>query len=92
MNNLIKNGCKVYEIGEKLLHMKAYIVDDHHYSIGSFNNDRWSWKLNNECNIFVYNDPIETKRMLDLVNDVKAYSKEIESRNVGVGPIRWVKT
>ncbi len=35
MSNLIKHGCKVYEIHEKLLHMKSYIVDGQHYSIGN---------------------------------------------------------
>ena len=54
MKNLINNGCKVYEIHEKLLHMKAYEIDNKHYSIGSFNNDRWSWKINNEANINIY--------------------------------------
>ena len=34
MHNLISNGCKVFEIHEKLLHMKAYMVDDVHYSVG----------------------------------------------------------
>ena len=56
MNNLINAGCRVFEIHEKLLHMKLYQIDDKHYSFGSFNNDRWSWKLNNECNIEVKND------------------------------------
>ena len=28
MKNLIDHGCKVYEIQEKLLHMKAYQIDD----------------------------------------------------------------
>lgn len=51
MRNLVKKGCKVYEINEKLLHMKLYQIDGKHYSIGSFNNDPWSWNVNNEANI-----------------------------------------
>jgi hypothetical protein len=34
MDNIIKNGCEIYEIHEKLLHMKAYIFDDENYTIG----------------------------------------------------------
>ena len=63
MKNLIDHGCKVYEVSENYLHTKAYQVDNKHYSIGSFNNDRWSWKLNNEVNMNVYDDPIEVERL-----------------------------
>ena len=44
---------KVYEMHHKLLHMKFYIFDDEIYTLGSFNNDRISWRINNEFNIAV---------------------------------------
>lgn len=31
--------------------MKGYVFDDKELFYGSFNNDRWSWKLNHEFNI-----------------------------------------
>lgn len=34
MKNLIDNGCKVYEITDRLLHMKTYMVDENHFTIG----------------------------------------------------------
>lgn len=34
--------------------------------MGSFNNDRWSWKMNNECNVAVYDDPVHTAKMLEV--------------------------
>ncbi|KRW98257.1 hypothetical protein PPERSA_00714 [Pseudocohnilembus persalinus] len=89
--NLTKSGCEVYEIKEKLLHMKAYQIDDKHYSIGSFNNDRWSWKLNNEINIQVNNDPIEVQRLDQVINQVKSESKKISDQYSKVGPIRYAK-
>lgn len=51
--------------------MKAYEIDGKHYSIGSFNNDRWSWKLNNEANIHVYDDPIEVSRFEPYLDEVR---------------------
>ena len=91
MKNLINNGCKVYEIHEKLLHMKAYEIDNKHYSIGSFNNDRWSWKINNEANINIYNDIVETSRIKPLIDEVHSMSKEIQESQGKVGPIRYAK-
>jgi len=77
MKNLVDNGCKVYEITDRLLHMKTYMVDDKHFTVGnrvylnilvfmilfflgSFNNDRWSWRLNNEMNLFIYDNAKES--------------------------------
>jgi phosphatidylserine/phosphatidylglycerophosphate/cardiolipin synthase-like enzyme len=54
LRRLIKKGLKVYESHEKILHTKAYIFDKNVMSIGSFNNDRWSWKINNETNISIH--------------------------------------
>jgi len=56
LRKLIKNGCKVYEYPDKFLHMKAYLFDDMHMSTGSFNNDRFSYKSNNELNILATDD------------------------------------
>jgi phosphatidylserine/phosphatidylglycerophosphate/cardiolipin synthase-like enzyme len=51
--HLIYRGLKVYEVHNKFLHMKLYIFDDESYILGSFNNDRISWNINNELNLAV---------------------------------------
>jgi len=43
--------------------MKLYIIDDKIFSLGSFNHDYWSWGINNEINVVVENDPLETAKL-----------------------------
>ena len=43
----------VYEMWDKFLHMKGYYADDHLFTIGSFNNDRFSWKILHEANVII---------------------------------------
>ena len=70
--------------------MKSYLVDDKHFTIGSFNNDRWSFKLNNELNIAVYDDVRESQKIKEIVDRVKLESIKLQP-DERVGPIRWVK-
>lgn len=44
---LILNGINVFETKERLLHSKVYLADGRYINMGSMNNDRWSWKINN---------------------------------------------
>ena len=53
--DLINKGMEVYEYPFQFLHMKAYLFDGNVSLIGSMNQDRWSWKFNNEVNIQVDN-------------------------------------
>jgi cardiolipin synthase A/B len=55
--NLLENGVEVYEFLDKLLHMKAYYVDNKTLSIGSLNNDRTSFIMNNEANYLIKKNP-----------------------------------
>ena len=48
---LITNGIDVFETKERLLHTKIYMSDGKYFNLGSMNNDRWSWKINNEVNL-----------------------------------------
>jgi cardiolipin synthase len=50
---LIENGVEVYEFLDKYLHMKAYYVDNKSINMGSLNNDRTSFIMNNEANYLV---------------------------------------
>lgn len=53
---LIRNNVSVYETTERMLHSKVYLFDDKVMTMGSMNNDRWSWKINNEVNIAIYDE------------------------------------
>lgn len=68
-------GIKVYEYPGRVLHMKAYIVDDE-FIVGSFNNDKWSWGLNNELNLYVKNQKM-TEKLFRLIESVKSESKVV---------------
>jgi cardiolipin synthase len=50
---LILKGINVYETKERLLHSKIYMTDGKFLNLGSMNNDRWSWKINNEVNLML---------------------------------------
>ena len=51
-SNLHRNGAQVHEEPFKYLHMKAIEVDDgKQMTLGSFNQDHWSFYVNNEANL-----------------------------------------
>lgn len=50
---LILRGINVFETKERLLHSKVYLTDGRFINMGSMNNDRWSWKINNEVNLAI---------------------------------------
>jgi phosphatidylserine/phosphatidylglycerophosphate/cardiolipin synthase-like enzyme len=53
-NKLSKRGAVIYEEPFKFLHMKAISVDDgEQMTLGSFNQDAWSFYCNNEANLFL---------------------------------------
>ena len=53
---------KVYEEPYKFLHMKAVVIDDGRYiTLGSLNQDTWSFYCNNEANILLVNEGANTR-------------------------------
>jgi len=86
--NLINKGLQVYEMHDKYLHMKAYFADDEVFTLGSFNNDRWSWKINNEANIYVENAMEAYKFKKLIIEDVKSKCKLL-NLNEQIG---WIRT
>ena len=60
---LILKGIHVYQTKERLLHSKVYLTDGRNINLGSMNNDRWSWKINNEVNL-----AIEDERDYEWIN------------------------
>lgn len=53
---LILRGIEVHETKERLLHSKVYLTDGKFINLGSMNNDRWSWKINNEVNLAIQDE------------------------------------
>ena len=48
---------KVYEEPYKYLHMKAVVIDEGRYiTLGSLNQDTWSFYCNNEANVLLLNE------------------------------------
>lgn len=74
---LLIKGIKLYETRERLLHSKVYMFDKRWVSLGSMNNDRWSWLINNECNLL-----IDDERIYEEVNkyymDLKSTCREVK--------------
>jgi len=89
LNDLLKHGLQVYEIHDKLLHMKMYQFDDKLYTAGSFNNDRWSWYIDNEFNVVAQGEEA-VGRMTDVFQAMKDISKPIDP-DMSIGFTRYVK-
>lgn len=53
---LLGKGTTLYETRDRFLHSKVYMFDQRWVNMGSMNSDRWSWLINNECNILI-DDP-----------------------------------
>ena len=39
------------------------------FSLGSFNNDKWSWGINKELNAVIEDNPKETKKLMNIIQD-----------------------
>lgn len=52
-------------------------------TIGSFNNDRWSWKINNEANVSIHSE-YEYKRVKNYFEDLKLRCRPaVEKNDIG---------
>lgn len=64
--NKMINQCpnlKLYEEPYKYLHMKAVVIDDGKYiTLGSLNQDTWSFYCNNEANVLLVNENVDPKK------------------------------
>jgi phosphatidylserine/phosphatidylglycerophosphate/cardiolipin synthase-like enzyme len=50
----------IYEEPYKYLHMKAVVIDDGKYiTLGSLNQDTWSFYCNNEANVLLVNENVK---------------------------------
>lgn len=74
---LLSKGIRVFETRERLLHSKVYMFDKNYISMGSMNNDRWSWVINNECNIGIQ-DPRIYEEVDEYYKDLKSTCREVK--------------
>lgn len=80
-NKLSKRGAVIYEEPFKFLHMKAIVVDDgEQMTLGSFNQDAWSFYCNNEANLFLKRQQAtEThKQFMRIFNGLKRESRLVD--------------
>jgi cardiolipin synthase A/B len=54
VGRLLRFGCHVFVLGERVLHAKTAVFDDTMAMVGSANLDTRSWKYNLECNVAVF--------------------------------------
>eukprot|EP01017_Pseudomicrothorax_dubius_P031888 TRINITY_DN4118_c0_g2_i1.p1 TRINITY_DN4118_c0_g2~~TRINITY_DN4118_c0_g2_i1.p1 ORF type:complete len:459 (+),score=123.17 TRINITY_DN4118_c0_g2_i1:116-1492(+) len=86
MTRLLKAGISVYEHPDRFLHMKAYLADDKVFTVGSFNNDKWSWNINHELNILIENEE-EGQKLRDIYYHVKTFTRPVKES----GPISFFR-
>jgi len=89
MRRLIRKGVNVYESHEKVLHAKAYIFDDRLMTVGSFNNDRWSWRISEETNVSITSYE-ECEKARPYFDDLKARSHLVNSE-IKIGWLRRLR-
>lgn len=51
---LLTSGVTIYETTDRMMHAKAYIIDEREACVGSSNLDNWSLRYNREFNITVH--------------------------------------
>ena len=89
MRRLIRKGVNVYESHEKILHAKAYIFDDKVMTVGSFNNDRWSWRISNETNVSIRSE-YECEKARPFFEDLKTRCHLVNSE-IAIGAFRQLR-
>jgi phosphatidylserine/phosphatidylglycerophosphate/cardiolipin synthase-like enzyme len=62
-----------------MLHSKVYLFDGKYLTMGSMNNDRWSWKINNEVNIAIH-DERECQLIQWYFDEVFRKTKKVEKK------------
>ncbi len=83
---LKSRGAKVWEEPYKFLHMKAVVVDDGKFiTLGSLNQDIWSFYCNNEANILLINQRHDTnnptlayRTFMQVFNNLKRECREVD--------------
>ena len=71
-------GARVREMTDRILHTKAYIIDDELIA-GSFNNDKWSWSMNSEM-CLACNNPAVTARAMKIMDQIKNNTQVVQKK------------
>lgn len=71
---LLEAGVKIYEYRTTMYHCKYLVIDGKFVSVGSTNFDQRSFRLNDECNLNVFDEGLATE-LLTTFEDDKANSE-----------------
>lgn len=77
---LLEAGVKIYETRNRMLHAKAFIIDDREAAVGSSNLDNWSLRYNREFNLLVA-DRDAVREVADAIKNIQADSEQITLDN-----------
>ncbi len=72
--NLLDAGVKIYEYQRTMFHCKYLVIDGKFVSVGSTNFDQRSFRLNDECNLNVFDEGLATEMIITFEDD-KAHSE-----------------
>ncbi len=67
---LLKAGVEIFEYSPTMFHCKVMIVDGYMVSVGSTNFDNRSFRLNDEANLNIYDEPFATLQLQIFDTDV----------------------
>lgn len=86
---LMNIGASINEMSSRVLHSKAYIIDND-IIVGSFNNDKWSWSMNSELSLFCTNKEV-TEMAMNTIYDIKKNSSDLKLNltKFAVGAFAW---
>lgn len=72
--DLLDAGVKIYEYQRTMFHCKYLVIDGKFVSVGSTNFDQRSFRLNDECNLNVFDEGLATEMVITFEED-KAHSE-----------------
>ncbi len=78
--DLLDAGVNIYEYQKTMFHCKYLVIDGKFVSVGSTNFDQRSFRLNDECNLNIFDEGIATEMLLTFEDD-KANS-ELQTRDM----------
>lgn len=87
---LIRAGVRVYEYGERPLHAKVAVVDDHWATVGSSNLDPTSLSLNLEANVMVRDDTFASHLRESIEHLMQQRCKRVQLPAVGRLHSAWI--
>ena len=69
--SLLEAGAEIFEFQPTMFHCKILIVDEIYVCVGSTNFDNRSFRLNDEANLNIYDQPFAERQLADFKADLK---------------------